>query len=1788
KVNEDTQYAVLAETDGINDYSKLLSVQIPMEQLSHGDVVTLRAWAVDAAGLRSEDLTASYTVDLEAPEIENLSAVLEGDTVTLTWTGLGESDASGYRVYRSTDGGSFRSLGSRSAGANAAYTFIDQIPANATHTFVYKVSAVDRLGNARPYTQEVAYVYERINEAPVISMNVPAYLEIGVEQYFDASGSTDDSAIESWLWDFGDGTTSQQARAVKKYTAAGTYEVTLTLTDDDGVSTSQTRSVEVRERTQLGTLNVKVVDENYNPLPNVKVLIDRGASTQCTLTTDGRGIAAAQLPGGEHEVAAYMDSSHLPAKKTVTVLENATRTVTLILVEEDLVTGEFEITRMDLDEIVAAGIDVYDPANQNIYQVQVRVIYGGSPLTIRYQRNDSQVLSYSITDSSGNPVSTVRNSGGEARKLTPTVISCGSGSTDIVAILDIPAQVSYLKEFFDVKLYITNNAAQDFVLTDNEVTLNVPEGMTLMKGLASYEDSNVVRIASIAGQETRMLNWCLRGDTEGDYELSADYVGTLDYFDEIVTATFTADEPIKVYGMNGVEVSVLACDVIRNGAFYFKIGLENKRPIDLYMPNIGLYGMVENVTEEVLHGNPSGNFYVQSYVLNTYVESESGARQYLPIRYDSNGEVIPQVSVLAPGQKLVYEYVCYNAIKDDTVGYFQSSMATVLSGYAENVVTGSYTRSEASLESFEEKLDRILSRNDEEINAAYDYIMSDGNYYYVSAARDSSANTLSRIYKLLDLGLDLDLEYFTMDKQRDLAQQIILQILLDQETIDSIDDQVMLKYLDAVTNSISRVKDAFKAGYDVTSADFDGLVKLGREDLVDLTKTLATEGRDRFEEELYELIANRVTGFAMATTAEAFYESLGLDEVVSFDGIVDAGEMMTDTILNGLNALDSTMESAYIYSTLYANASSEFSNYVLDAIISYCAQRTLDSVTFQSIMNMSMFPENFFADNQIDRLAIAIAFTAKEDKLAIREDEAARAQIKALLAGQFVGEMAASTAASIAKEAIKEALGAPYVIAGVLWDGLDHYFGFESYVEQQDSMVVYDYMASALAEPVLAYIAQGSRTEDYDLYTLSLLKALCRMRLDGEHHYRESVVMFVDREAGRSITEAEAIALINDVMGTSYTTLDEWYSELRYNINSARDILFNKEITAPVTVPDAPAVSLDYERNQTRQSFSDAYEYCFADGEWIACDGGPIRFTPKRTQTVLRVRVKATDTSLAGRNKTVYIYAQKELSKLITVRRDGAQYIAEQLKAGRTYQMIFPQADAEAETYDWSDAVTFTADGNGTGTVTSAREADRVVIRSTISDADRETYSEPLPRPISRRQQLPLEITGAGSVTQTRTDGRYFFGDTVALTAVPNDGQTFEGWYADGALVSEEPGYLFEMGSAQSLEARFTGPQIAELIVSVMPEKLDYTHAEALSLDGLVLSAAYSDGTRLELTDYSAVIDTSDFDHPVIVLRVGSMQTSIPITFEHDGAWIVQKEPTCTEPGYKSFTCTLCNETSTVELEALGHDWDEGTIAVEPTCTEAGEKHYTCSRCGQTRTEVLDALGHYLIAHDAKAPTCTEIGWNAYETCARCDYTTYVELPALGHDLTAHEAKAPTCTEIGWNAYETCSRCDYTTYTELPALGHDWSDWTQTKAPTCTEAGEENRVCSRCGLEEARAVEALGHDLIHHEAKAATCTEIGWNAYETCSRCDYTTYAELPALGHDLTHHEAKTPTCTEIGWNAYDTCSRCDYTTYAELPALGHDLTDHEAKAPTCTEPGWNAYQTCTRCDYTTFEEIA
>jgi len=68
---------------------------------------------------------------------------------------------------------------------------------------------------------------------------------------FDASASSDDHGIVTYSWDFGDGSAASTGSALTKvthaYKAAGTYVVTLKVTDTSGQQASTSQTLKIRK-----------------------------------------------------------------------------------------------------------------------------------------------------------------------------------------------------------------------------------------------------------------------------------------------------------------------------------------------------------------------------------------------------------------------------------------------------------------------------------------------------------------------------------------------------------------------------------------------------------------------------------------------------------------------------------------------------------------------------------------------------------------------------------------------------------------------------------------------------------------------------------------------------------------------------------------------------------------------------------------------------------------------------------------------------------------------------------------------------------------------------------------------------------------------------------------------------------------------------------------------------------------------------------------------------------------------------------------------------------------------------------------------------------------------------------------------------------------------------------------------------------------------------------------------------------------------------------------------------
>jgi hypothetical protein len=77
----------------------------------------------------------------------------------------------------------------------------------------------------------------------------------------------------------------------------------------------------------------------------------------------------------------------------------------------------------------------------------------------------------------------------------------------------------------------------------------------------------------------------------------------------------------------------------------------------------------------------------------------------------------------------------------------------------------------------------------------------------------------------------------------------------------------------------------------------------------------------------------------------------------------------------------------------------------------------------------------------------------------------------------------------------------------------------------------------------------------------------------------------------------------------------------------------------------------------------------------------------------------------------------------------------------------------------------------------------------------------------------------------------------------------------------------------------------------------------------------------------------------------------------HDYAAVVTN-PTCTEKGYTTHTCSRCGDTYTdSETDSLGHKPGDWIVDQEPAPGVEGSKHTACTVCGETlETAVIEAL----------------------------------------------------------------------------------------------------------------------------------------------------------------------------------------------------------------------------------------
>ncbi|MFP4363731.1 MAG: PKD domain-containing protein [Spirochaetia bacterium] len=110
------------------------------------------------------------------------------------------------------------------------------------------------------------------NEKPVVSIEVSTTsAAIGTEIDFTANANDPDGIIDRYYWEFGDGEIQEGENVAYSYTEAGTYTVTLTVTDNDGATANTTQSIEITDNSDQTGLTADFTWTPEEPLEGERI-----------------------------------------------------------------------------------------------------------------------------------------------------------------------------------------------------------------------------------------------------------------------------------------------------------------------------------------------------------------------------------------------------------------------------------------------------------------------------------------------------------------------------------------------------------------------------------------------------------------------------------------------------------------------------------------------------------------------------------------------------------------------------------------------------------------------------------------------------------------------------------------------------------------------------------------------------------------------------------------------------------------------------------------------------------------------------------------------------------------------------------------------------------------------------------------------------------------------------------------------------------------------------------------------------------------------------------------------------------------------------------------------------------------------------------------------------------------------------------------------------------------------------------------------------------------------------
>ena len=554
----------------------------------------VRAGVTDRSGNMGAYYENTYTLDADAPSSE-LSLETYDYAIGVNLTVPEAEDFYCFEIYRRCVEDAYgvpQTEEYRCLGRMSGNTYRDKT-VTPLAKYEYEVRVYDKTGNYSTTESVTGYATDNDTEAPVAVLPDKMRVIAGMEFTPDGGGSHDNSRISDYAWDMGDGGACTGMRPVYSYSEPGTYTVSLTVTDSSGNQGTTESVVEVLPNTGTGSVIIQVTDDNGVAMPYAYVYLNEGEDVSASYRTDSTGCVTIAAQEGTYEVAAYQ-TGYIPKDITVEISSYTVNTYTLMIPKGDIVVGELTVHRMNLQEIVDAGVDLSDPANLHTFTFTVTLTFEDYPIPINYIYYGEDFIqgSEDSGNSGGLGLDAPTPNGGkepglkEKYKIQTKIVSnpteAGEPAAPVLfAYMRNTQTVSWLKDMYMVELGVLNIADSKYVIENSTATIHLPEGMSL--AVTADGQSETQSMGSLAGQEKKYASWVVKGDEPGKYNISADFTGNLTPFDTEINAHFEAEQIVEVTDFSGLHVLIKPETKGYTGfAYYIQYEITNNTGKPLY------------------------------------------------------------------------------------------------------------------------------------------------------------------------------------------------------------------------------------------------------------------------------------------------------------------------------------------------------------------------------------------------------------------------------------------------------------------------------------------------------------------------------------------------------------------------------------------------------------------------------------------------------------------------------------------------------------------------------------------------------------------------------------------------------------------------------------------------------------------------------------------------------------------------------------------------------------------------------------------------------------------------------------------------------------------------------------------------------------------------------------------------------------------------------------------------------------------------------------------------------